>query len=112
MPALAWRMLAGEGGGDEAAMEAAVFDEDFAGEIAADDHTREKNPGHVAFESLRVNCGLIGLRIERNSQLAKESEIRMITGEREHLLGGQGALWSAILHPDLFRIDARDAGIK
>src|SRR4051794_17185586 len=76
---------AGYGGDDLFAVETAIFDEDFAGVIAAYDDAREINAWDVAFERLRIQRGLVGLRIELNAELAQERKIRVIARERENL---------------------------
>ena len=72
--------LAGEGGDDLLAVEAAVFDEDFAGVIAADDDAGEVQAGHIAFVGLRIDGGLICGGIELDAEGTKEREIGVIAG--------------------------------
>src|SRR4051812_20855709 len=76
---------AGKSSDDLLAVEAAVFDENFAGVISADHDTGEINSRHITFVRLRIDGRLIGLRVEVDPELAQEREIRMITRKRENL---------------------------
>ena len=70
----------GKSGNDLFAVEASIFDEDFAVMISADHHSRQINSGDIAFVSLRIHGGLIGCRVQRDSHRTQEIEVRMVAG--------------------------------
>src|ERR1700732_1512366 len=83
-----WRNLqwgAGEGGDDLLAVEAAVFNEDFAGVVAADYDAGEVQAGDVTFEGLRIEAGLIGGGIKFHAETAQEREVGVVTGHGKGL---------------------------
>ena len=55
-------------------MEAAIFDEDFAGVAAADYDSGEVNTLCVAFERFRVQVGLAGVFVEAHAQLSMKAK--------------------------------------
>ena len=71
------------------AVEAAVFNENFAGMVSADHHSGDENSGDIALMGLRVHGGLVRFRIERDSQRAQKLEIRMVSRQRKNLIRGQ-----------------------
>ncbi len=102
----------GKRGDDLLTVEAAVFYKNFAGMDATDDYAREINPGHIAFQSPRIDGRLIGLRIELHTKLTYKSEIGMIAGERKHLHRTQIFLPAGSYHMHEFRINLRDACLE
>ena len=88
---LVWEFtFAGDGGDDLAAVEAAVFDEDARGVVAADDHTRKINSGDVAFEGLGIDGGFLIGAGKAYAEAFEKIEIGMIAREREDLAGCDG----------------------
>src|SRR5579864_6688476 len=87
------------GGDDLTAVEAAVFDEDFAGVHSADNYTRDVNPGDVAFEAFGIRLRFFRYRVEANSLLLEKFEVGMVTSHRKDLHGGQRLLVRIRLNP-------------
>ena len=104
--------FARHGGDDLAAVEAAVFDEDFAGVHSADDYTRDVNARHVAFEAFGIRLRFFRYRVEADSLLLEKFEVGMIAGHREHLRSGQGLLMRVGLHPHFAGLDARNFRVE
>src|ERR1700745_2594897 len=84
--------FARHGGDDLAAVEAAVFDENFAGVHSADDYTRDVNARHVAFEAFGIRLRFLRDGVEADSLLLEKFEVGMVAGHRENLSCGQGLL--------------------
>ena len=104
--------FARHGGDDLPAVEAAVFDEDFAGVHSADDYAREINAGHVAFERFGIDGGFFVSGSRRIPSCCEKFEVGMIAGHGEHLRGGQGLLMRVGLHPHFAGLDARNIGVE
>src|SRR5579862_1716706 len=81
---------AGDRGDDLAAVEAAVFDEDVRGLLAADDDASDVDAGDVGFQGVRITLGTADLRIQLNSLLLQKLEIRVVASHRENMDGGDG----------------------
>ena len=83
---LVWEFtFAGDGGDDLAAVEAAIFDEDAGGVVAADDHACEINSGDVAFEGFGIDGGFLIGAGKAYAEAFEKIEIGMIAREREDL---------------------------
>ena len=91
---------AGNGRNDLPSVETPVFDEDFRGVPAADDHSRKVNARDVAFERLRIASGAARFRIEANSLPFEKFEIGMISGHGKDVKRRDGFFRRAILHED------------
>src|SRR5262249_15672846 len=104
--------LPGHGGDDLTAVEAAVFDEDFAGVHPAYHHARDVDAWHVAFEAFGIRLRLPGDRIETNSLPLEKLEVGMIAGHGEYLHGWERLLVRIGLHPDFAGLDALHLGIE
>ena len=92
--------FARHGGDDLAAVEAAVFDEDFAGVHSADNYTRDVNAGHVAFEAFGICLRFFRDWVEADSLLLEKFEVGMVARHRENLCSGQSLLVGICLHPN------------
>ena len=99
-------------GDDLPAVEAAVFDENFAGVHSADDYARDVNARHVAFEAFGIRLRFFRHRIEANSLLLEKFEIGMVAGHRKNLRRGQSLLVGVGLHPHFAGLDARNFGVE
>ena len=105
--------LAGHGGDDLSAVEAAVFDENIGGLDAADDDAGDVDAGDVGFE--RIGVDLAGGESRDRGEFPAVAGSRNRDGSRswrkparrEWLFSGPG-----IFHPDLAGLDARDGGGK
>ena len=104
--------FARHGGDDLAAVEAAVFDEDFAGVHSAYHDARDVNSGDIAFEAFGIRLRFFRYWVEADSLLLEKFEVGMIAGHREHLSSGQGLLVRIRLHPDFAGLDARNFGVE
>ena len=86
---LATDRLGGECGaemlGDELAVEATVFDEDFVGTLARDYDSGEIDSGDVTLECRGVADGAAVVAfVEGDAEAFDKAEVRMIAGEREN----------------------------
>src|ERR1700690_3060429 len=96
--------FANHGGGDLAAVEASVLDEDVGRIFTADYDACYVDSRTVGFECFGVYLGAPGFGIELNSLPLEEREIGMIAGHGEDLDGRDGGFVIGVLHQYLMRL--------
>src|ERR1051326_7326937 len=84
------RSAAGQRQGDLFTVETSVFNKDFAGVAAADNHTRQIYAWNIAFVCLRIHRRFFRHWIEFHAQAFNKREVRMISRQKENLPGGYG----------------------
>lgn len=104
--------LAGYRGDDLAAVETTVLDEDSGGLQPADHYARQINSRDVAFECFGIERGTFGCAIELNALFFEETEIGVITRQREDLPCGNSFFAAAIFDAHLRGLDGGDLGVK
>jgi len=99
--------------GDELAVEATVFDEDFVGSLAGDDDSGKIDTGNVALKCGGVADGAasVGL-VEGNSQTFNKAEVGVIAGEGEDELVGQDDFAFGSCQIDVVFVDPCDVGAE
>ena len=99
-------------GDDLLTVKAAVFDKDFTGMVSANDYASQIQTRNIAFEGLRVESRLIGLRIELDAELAQKIEVGMVSGKGKNMHSRQcrGTARAADMHG--IRLDADDMSLK